>query len=565
MSGTEAAQALKAKGNAAFQEGKYEDAVGFFTEAIKCTPDDAVLYSNRSGAYASLNKLEEALNDAEMCVKLRPAWGKGYSRKGLAEFRMMKYKEAEATYHKGLQVDPTNEQLKEGLNQVQQQTDQFFSMQAMLAAAQAVNKHPKLAKYQQEDPEYTHRLTEILKQIQKNPQSLKLIMAQPDVRVKEGVIAAMGGDLEEEEELPQSRTAAGPTRGSAENASATKAAAGVKAAEQPAKELTKEEQEAEELKQKGNELYKQKKFEAALEAYDEAIEKNPNEILYLNNKAAVYMELGDYDKCLAECQKALDKRYECKADFSKVAKVYCRMAACKTRSGDYSGAIAMYEKALCEDNNRMTRNALNEVKKLKEKKEKEDYINPALAEQHREKGNEYFKQGDYPAAKKEYDEAIRRNPKDAKLYSNRAAALTKLCEYPSALRDADTSVQVDPAFVKGWSRKGNLHMLLKEYPKALQAFDKGLALEPTNQECIQGKMAVMNKVQQLQSSGEVDPEQMAHSLADPEIQAILKDPQMNIVLMNIQEKPELIHEYLRDPKIKDGINKLIAAGILRVA
>ncbi|CBZ50259.1 similar to uniprot/P15705 Saccharomyces cerevisiae YOR027w STI1, related [Neospora caninum Liverpool] len=563
MSAAETAQAFKAEGNAAFQKGKYEEAVGFFTEAIKCTPDDAVLYSNRSGAYASLNKLEEALKDAEMCVKLRPTWGKGYSRKGLAEFRMMKYKEAEATYQKGLQVDPTNEQLKEGLNQVQQQTDQFFSMQAMLAAAQAVNRHPKLAKYQQEDPEYTQRLTEILKQIQKNPQSLKLIMAQPDVRVKEGVIAAMGGDLEEEEE-PQSQSAAArPARAATETVSGAKAAS--KENEQPAKELTEDEKEAEALKQKGNELYKQKKFAEALEAYDAAIEKNPNEILYLNNKAAVYMEMGDYDKGLAECQKALDKRYECKADFSKVAKVYCRMAACKTRAGDYGGAIAMYEKALCEDNNRATRNALNEVKKLKEKKEREDYVNPELAEQHREKGNEFFKQGDYPAAKKEYDEAIRRNPKDAKLYSNRAAALTKLCEYPSALRDADTSVQLDPTFVKGWSRKGNLHMLLKEYPKALQAFDKGLALEPTNQECIQGKMTVLNRVQQLQSSGEVDPEQMAHSLADPEIQAILKDPQMNIVLMNIQEKPDLIHEYLRDPKIKDGINKLIAAGILRVA
>ncbi|PHJ25522.1 tetratricopeptide repeat domain containing protein [Cystoisospora suis] len=468
----------------------------------------------------------------------------------------MRYREAEATYEKGLQVDPSNTQLSEGLAQVQQQTDQFASMQAMLAAAQAINKHPKLAKYQQEDPEYTYRLTEILKQVQKNPQSLKLIMAQPDVRIKEGVLAAMGGDLQEEEEEtppPQKQQPSGSKPGA------------TKKPEEPAKELTEEEKEAEALKQKGNELYKQKKFQEALEAYDAAIAKNPKEILYLNNKAAVYMEMGEYDKCLAECQEALDKRYECKADFSKVAKVYCRMAACKTRMEQYADAIDFYEKALCEDNNRATRNALNEVKKLKEKKEREAYINPELAEQHREKGNEYFKEGNYPAAKKEYDEAIRRNPKDPKLYSNRAAALTKLCEYPSALKDADTAVELDPSFVKGWSRKGNLHMALKEYPKALQAFEKGLAIEPANAECIQGKMNVISKVQQVQGSGEVDPEQMAHSLADPEIQAILKDPQMNIVLMNIQEKPELIHEYLRDPKIKDGINKLITAGVLRVA
>lgn len=55
-------------------------------------------------------------------------------------------------------------------------------------------------------------------------------------------------------------------------------------------------------------------------------------------------------------------------------------------------------------------------------------------------------------------------------------------------------------------------MALKEYPKALQAFEKGLAVEPSNAECIQGKMNVISKVQQVQGSGEVDPEQMAHSL-----------------------------------------------------
>lgn len=72
----ELALEAKAKGNAAFQAGDFATAVQHFTKAIELSPSDAVLYSNRSGAYASLKQFENALNDAEMCVKLKPDWAK---------------------------------------------------------------------------------------------------------------------------------------------------------------------------------------------------------------------------------------------------------------------------------------------------------------------------------------------------------------------------------------------------------------------------------------------------------------------------------------------------------
>ncbi|CDJ49419.1 Hsc70/Hsp90-organizing protein, putative [Eimeria brunetti] len=549
----EQAQEEKAKGNAAFQKGDFDSAVKHFTKAIELSPSDHVLYSNRSGAYASLKDYEKALKDAETCVKLKPDWPKGYSRKGLAEFNLGRLREAAASYEKGLALDPSNASLQAGLAEVQQSESSMRELHALMAVSNAVRSHPKLQQYSKEDPDYVQKLAALVAQIQANPSNLRLVMAQPDVRIREGITVALGGTLEEEEETKA---------GSKAKENVPEAA---KETNTPKKELTEEQKKAEEFKSQGNALYRQRKFTEALEAYDQAIKHDPNELLYLNNKAAVYMEMGEYDKCLEECNKALEKRYEVKADYDVVAKVYNRMAACYSRQKNYSKAIEMYEKSLCESNTRQTRAALADVKRMKEKADREAYIDPEKAEEHRQKGNDFFKNNDFPNAKKEYDEAILRNPKDPKLYSNRAAALTKLFEYPSALKDCETALSLDPKFVKAWSRKGNLHFQLKEFPKALEAFERGLAVDPSSRECIDGRMQVLRKVQQQQQTGEVDEEQMRHAMADPEIQQILRDPQMSIVLQNAQENPAMLKEYLQDPKIRDGINKLITAGILRVA
>lgn len=55
----------------------------------------------------------------------------------------------------------------------------------------------------------------------------------------------------------------------------------------------------------------------------------------------------------------------------------------------------------------------------------------------------------FPEAVKHYTEAIRRNPKDHKIYSNRAACYMKLGAFMEAMRDADKCIEIDPTFAKG--------------------------------------------------------------------------------------------------------------------
>jgi len=65
------------------------------------------------------------------------------------------------------------------------------------------------------------------------------------------------------------------------------------------------------------------------------------------------------------------------------------------------------------------------------------------------------------------------------------------------------------------------------------------------------------------NSGEADPEAAARAMQDPEIQRIMKDPTMNKVLMDLQQDPASAQQYLRDPTIKQNLETLIAAGILK--
>jgi Flp pilus assembly protein TadD len=79
-------------------------------------------------------------------------------------------------------------------------------------------------------------------------------------------------------------------------------------------------------KDEGNIAYKAKKFDEAKALYQEAIDMDPQELLFYTNMAAVYMAEKNYDAAIAECDKAIELTKGCQYDFVKLGKALARKA-----------------------------------------------------------------------------------------------------------------------------------------------------------------------------------------------------------------------------------------------
>ncbi|XP_047325288.1 hsp70-Hsp90 organizing protein 3-like [Impatiens glandulifera] len=579
------ADEAKAKGNAAFSAGNYTEAIRHFSEAITHAPDNHVLYSNRSAAYASLGQYSDALTDAEKTVELKPDWSKGYSRLGAAYSGLNRYDEAVDSYQKGLDIDPNNDALKSGLADAKSANVRSRGPSPSSSSSSSpfgnIFSGPELWAKLTADPitrGYMQQpdFVKMMQDIQKNPNNLNLYLKDQRVMQALGTLLNVkistpngAGDMDMPDFPPP------PER---KKPSETDLPKKKDPEPEPMETETAEEREAKEKKSQaqkekeaGNAAYKKKDFETAIQHYTKALELDDEDISYLTNRAAVYLEMGKYEECISDCDKAVERGRELRSDYKMVARALTRkgsalvkMAKCST---DYDPAIETFQKALTEHRNPDTLKKLNEAEKAKKELEQQEYLDPQLADEEREKGNEYFKQQKYPEAIKHYTEAIRRNPKDHRAYSNRAASYTKLGAMPEGLKDAEKCIDLDPTFTKGYSRKGAVQFFMKEYDKALETYQAGLKHEPNNQELLDGVRRCIEQINKA-NRGDLTPEEIkerqAKGMQDPEIQNILSDPIMRQVLVDFQENPKAAQDHMKNPLVMNKIQKLVSAGIVQV-
>jgi len=555
-------------GNKHLQAKEFDQAIEAYTKAIEIDPSNHVFYSNRSAAYLSKGDSTQALADGLKCTEVNPTWPKGYTRHAAALHALRKYDEAQAIYKKGLDIAPTDAGLLSGLEEVKKvqaaasapasnPLGGLFSPQAM----EKLRGNPKFAaKFQ--NPQFVSKL----QMMQTNPQ---MMMSDPEMmEVLQAMLGDMGAggmpppaggndDDDDAEDVP--------SKFSSTPASTYKETKPVeKKATPSAPEPTSVKGRAEAAKSRGNELYKAKKFDEAMAAYDEAISIDPSNILYNNNKAAVMIEKGDCEGAIALCNEALEKASKVKASFEVKAKVHQRIAGAHLKKLDYEEAIKAFDRAQMESFDKAVASKIKNLELERKKRAVEAYVNPALGAEAKERGNDCFRGGDFPGAIKEYEDACKRDPTNAAYFNNLAAALVKIMDFNGAKAAVEKSLDRDPKYVKAWAKKGDIEFFMKEYHKAIDSYQKGLSLEATNTACRQGLEKTQRQVQAANYGSDADPDRAARAMADPNIQAILQDPMIRQVLTDFQENPTHAQRAMSDPNIRAKMDKLIQAGVLKV-
>lgn len=475
-----------------------------FTQAIALTPENHILYSNRSAAYASKKDYANALKDAEKTTEIKPDWPKGWSRKGAALHGTRNLSGALDAYKKSSELDPNNAAVKKDIANIEKALAAPDPMSDPTAGLGQMFSDPNLIAKLAGNPKTASLLSDAtfmqkIQQIQRDPKSLDFGELMGDQRFLQVLGVLMGVDMQmgmpgengpsgsaskqagADEEMPDLVPESEPAKKAPTPADQPKAQPEpepmeVEEEDEEAIAKKKAKEEADKEKALGTAEYKKRNFDAAIEHYTKAWDTH-KDITYLTNLGAAYFEKGDYEECIKACTKAVDEGREIYADFKLIAKAYARIGSAYEKQGDMEKAIEYFNMSLREHRTADVLNKLRVTEKRKIDEARQALISPEKAEESRLKGNEAFKKGEWTEAYAAYEDMAKRAPDDPRSYSNKAAALIKLGELPSALDECNTAIKKDKTFIRAYIRKAQVLFVMKRYSDCLDACEEAAQVD----------------------------------------------------------------------------------------
>ena len=230
---------------------------------------------------------------------------------------------------------------------------------------------------------------------------------------------------------------------------------------------------------RGNLYYRQKKFDLALDDFNEALKINSNFSTAYSNRGLIYEEQKKYDLALDDYNKAILINSKYASAYNNRGNLYREQKKWNLALTDFNEAILIDPKLASVYNNRGNLYFEQEEWDLALADfNKAILFNINLAEPYNNRGNLYHKQKKWNSALADFNKAILINPKFALAYSNRGNLYSDQQKWDLALTDFNKAIQINPNLADPYSNQGNVYYNQKKLELAFAAYNKAIQVNP---------------------------------------------------------------------------------------
>ena len=210
------------------------------------------------------------------------------------------------------------------------------------------------------------------------------------------------------------------------------------------------------------------KYNDAVADYDKGLEYLPENKIFLLNKALALQNAEDF----TQSRQTYDKLIEM---FPKYDKAYLGRAQLSIAEKDSLAALSDLDKSLQLNENNI-----------------DAYLMRADVN--------YGKKKDFKSAVADLDAAIKLEPKDARLFINRAYLKYNLEDYFGAMSDFDYAIGLEPNNAVARFNRGLLRMEVQDVNKAIEDFSFVLGKEPDNYKALYNRAVLYQQLHQYRKA-----------------------------------------------------------------
>ncbi|MEQ8192139.1 MAG: tetratricopeptide repeat protein [Candidatus Eremiobacterota bacterium] len=232
---------------------------------------------------------------------------------------------------------------------------------------------------------------------------------------------------------------------------------------------------------RGEALLKVEKAEEALECFDAALKKQPDNSFILCNKGKAFNLLSKYVEAIDCCDEALTINPKNKflvkncTSVKNLAKynIFYNKGIDLFNQHEYKEAIEYYNQALDIDPvNEKCLTAKHQAYTAQQNREEASILY--------NKGIDLYNQNKYKKAIEYYDKALEIYDKNQDIWYDKGIILALMRDYYEAIECYDSAISIDNKFAYAWCGKGNALASLGRSDEALECYKNALNADPDN-------------------------------------------------------------------------------------